>query len=259
MCLVLFAYHAHPTYKLIVAANRDEFYQRPTAAADYWEDEPHILAGRDLDKMGTWMGITKNGRFAALTNYRNPQENTKGKHSRGELVADFLKDNGHPEGFMQHAANKRALYPGYNLLAGTAEDLYYYANIGNEIHRVQPGIHGLSNHILNTEWPKVKRGKEGLAKIINDPSGIKEAGNTESLVAQLFTLLQNTEPVSDELLPKTGIPHDLEKMLSTLFIKSEEYGTRSSTVLLMGDNETHYIERVYSHTGIRSKEFLISK
>ena len=124
MCLILFAYKAHPTYKLIVAANRDEAYARETAPADYWDDAPEVLAGRDLEKMGTWMGVSTSGKFAALTNFRDPSEITVGKRTRGELVADFLKGTVHPPSYLLDLANRRHEYPGYTLLAGNMEELY---------------------------------------------------------------------------------------------------------------------------------------
>ncbi|MEH7332409.1 NRDE family protein [Neobacillus drentensis] len=249
MCLILFAYNIHPEYKLIVAANRDEFYNRPTAPAHFWEDSPEILAGRDLEKMGTWMGVTDLGRFAALTNYRNPKELTEGKQSRGELVADALKYDGVLANYMAKLAENNAQYPGYNLLAGGANELYYYSNIGQELQKLKPGIYGVSNHLLDTEWPKVKIGKDGLSKIIG--------GNREDMVENLFALLQYSEASSDELLPNTGVPLDLERMLSPLFIKSEQYGTRSSTVMLMSDKEIKYTERVFSNGQVNDQHYTI--
>ena len=249
MCLVLFAYKVHPKYKLIVAANRDEFYQRPTAPAEFWEDDPEILAGRDLEKMGTWMGVTKMGRFAALTNYRDPNEVTLGKRSRGELVTNALQYNGDIKEYMQSLARNNDLYPGYNLLAGDDDKLYYYSNVGREMLEVTPGIYGVSNHLLNTEWPKVQMGKAGLGEILNT--------NTEDFVEPLFTLLQKSEQAPDEKLPKTGVPLDLERMLSSMFIKSDNYGTRSSTVLLKSETEIQYVERVFSNHVIKDQSYTI--
>lgn len=249
LCLILFAYRAHPTYPLIVAANRDEFLERPTAAAHFWEDKPQILAGRDLSKMGTWMGVTTSGRFAALTNYRNPKEKTEGKRTRGELVAGFLKSHVAPERYMLELCEKRQYYPGYNFLAGDINHLYYYSNIGNKIEKLEPGIYGVSNHLLNTDWPKVNRGREGLIHNVN---------STDSeLVENLLSLLQNADPASDEYLPKTGVSLEWERILSPIFIKSEGYGTRSSTVLLASENEIFYKERVYSKEGISDSDFKI--
>ncbi len=206
MCLILFAYQVHPVHKLIVAANRDETYQRPTAPVHFWEDSPEILAGRDLEKMGTWMGVTKSGRFAALTNYRDPKEISAGKQSRGELVSGALKYNGNLKTYMENLVEKNSLYPGYNLLAGDRDNLYYYSNKGSHLQKLEPGIYGLSNHLLNTDWPKVHIGKEGLSKIIN--------GSQDHLVEDLLTLLQNADQAPDELLPNTGVPFELERILS---------------------------------------------
>ncbi|PGY06940.1 NRDE family protein [Bacillus sp. AFS031507] len=249
MCLIVFAYRVHPVYKLLVAANRDEFYGRPTAPAHYWEDRPDILAGRDLEKMGTWMGVTTSGRFAALTNYRDPKEVTEGKRSRGELVADALKHKGNIKDYMQSLVKKKDLYPGYNLLAGDETELYYYSNKGQELLKVEPGIYGVSNHLLNTEWPKVQKGKEGMSKIIN--------GEQVELVECLLSVLQNADQAPDELLPHTGVSLEWERILSPLFIKSGNYGTRSSTVMLMSDKEIQYVERVFTKDGISEQQYRI--
>lgn len=245
MCLILFAYQAHPVYKLIVAANRDEFLQRPTAPIHFWEDEPTLLAGRDLEKMGTWMGVTKAGRFAAITNYRDPSEVSVGKQSRGTLVKDALIYKGDIAEYMKQLEETNSQYPGYNLLVGDTEHLYYYSNVGKSLEKVQPGIHGLSNHLLDTGWPKVQKGKEGLSKIIKG----------ENLVENLFELLQNTDRPNDNLLPKTGVSIEWERILSSLFIQTNGYGTRSSTVLLMSDTEIQYVERVHASTGQSNREF----
>ncbi|MFB5196611.1 NRDE family protein [Neobacillus sp. KR4-4] len=249
MCLILFAYQVHPIYKLIVAANRDEFLGRPTSPVHFWEDQPDILAGRDLEKKGTWMGVTTGGRFAALTNYRDPKEATDGKRSRGELVTEALKHKGNLKAYMEDLGGRKDLYPGYNLLAGDGNELYYFSNKGHELKKIVPGIYGVSNHLLNTDWPKVQKGKEGLAKIIN--------GEEDGLVAELLNMLQNSDQAPDELLPHTGVSLEWERRLSPLFIKSENYGTRSSTVMLMSDKEIHYVERVFSMEGISEQQYKI--
>jgi uncharacterized protein with NRDE domain len=249
MCLILFAYKVHPKYKLMVAANRDEFYQRPTAPVHFWEDDSEILAGRDLEKMGTWMGITKSGRFAALTNYRDPQEATEGKRSRGELVANALQYKGEIKEYMQSLVNNKDLYPGYNLLAGDGDELYYYSNVGQELKKITPGIYGVSNHLLNTDWPKVQAGKEGLAVILKSEH--------EDYIEPLLTLLQKADQAPDEKLPQTGVSLEWERMLSPMFIKSGDYGTRSSTVLLMEEREIHYVERVFTSNEINTQKYTI--
>jgi uncharacterized protein with NRDE domain len=195
------------------------------------------------------MGVTKEGSFAALTNYRDPKETTEGKHSRGEVVGEFLKYNGHPKEYLQKVAENRDLYPGFNLLAGDANELFYYSNIENKVKVLDPGIYGVSNHLLNTEWPKVQRGKVGLAKIVN--------GGKEDIGEQLLTLVQNTDPAPDEALPKTGVSLEWERILSPMFIKSEGYGTRSSTALLMTDKEIHLKERVFTKEGNKDQTFQI--
>jgi uncharacterized protein with NRDE domain len=248
MCLILFAYKKHPKYKLIVAANRDEFYERPTASVHFWEDHPHILAGRDLEQMGTWMGVTTQGGFAALTNFRNPNEQRLGKRSRGELAGNFLKDSAQPWEYLQNVAENGDLYPGYNLLTGDRNELFYYSNIGNEIIKLEPGIYGVSNHLLNTDWPKVKKGKDGLEKIIG-------GNGTEGMEEQLLNLLQNADHALDDELPKTGVSMEMERMLSPMFIKSEGYGTRSSTVLLMSDDFVYFKERVYSKESTKEQKY----
>ncbi|CAH2715857.1 hypothetical protein BACCIP111895_03041 [Neobacillus rhizosphaerae] len=249
MCLILFAYQVHPVYKLIVAANRDEFYQRPTAPVHYWEDNPEILAGRDLEKMGTWMGVTTVGRFAALTNYRDPKELTDGKRSRGELVAEALKYKGNVKDYMHSLAENNEVYLGYNLLAGDANELFYYSNIGQVLQKIEPGIYGISNHLLNTEWPKVKIGRGEMSQIITEKQG--------DLAGKLLGLLQNSDSAPDGLLPSTGVSLEWERMLSPLFIKSEHYGTRSSTVLLMSEREIQYEEHVFSKDGVHNQKYTI--
>jgi len=250
MCLVLVAYQMHPIYPIIIAANRDEYYQRATASAHYWDDCPEILAGRDLEKMGTWMGVTKTGRFAALTNYRDPKEETKGKRSRGELVADSLQYKGNTVDYMKKLAESNDLYPGYNLLTGNREELYYYSNISKELIKVDPGVHGVSNHLLNTSWPKVQRGKNGMKKMISE-------SNQDKLIANLFSLLQHSDPAPDSELPSTGISLEWERLLSPMFIKSDHYGTRCSTVLLLSNQDIHYVERVYNNGEMNERSFHI--
>lgn len=251
MCLILFAYKIDPEFKLVVAANRDEFYERPTASVHFWQDHPHILAGRDLKQLGTWMGITTTGRFAALTNYRDPSEVTEGKRSRGELVGDFLKeDNTDPEVYLEKVTKNKDKYPGFNLLIGDKNDLYYYSNKSNEVKKLEPGIYGLSNHLLNTDWPKVKRGIVGLEQIINQR-------DAETMDERLLNLLQNADPAPDESLPKTGVSLEWERVLSPMFIKSEGYGTRSSTVLKMTNDYIHITERVFSSEDQQDQQFTV--
>lgn len=238
MCLINFHVQDHPIYRLIVAANRDEFYKRPTAPAHFWEDKPYLLAGRDLSQHGTWLGVAKNGRFAALTNYRDPSEQKKNVRSRGEIVTGFLDSDMTAAEFLKSLQQKRAEYAGFNVIAGIADELYYYSNVENEVKRISPGTHGLCNHFLDTPWPKVMKGKTDLRKLA-DQNRVIQPG-------ELFDVLQDAEPFPEEQLPNTGVGVQLERVLSSLFIKSGEYGTRSSTVLLIDhDNNVTFVERTY--------------
>ncbi|MBT2581581.1 NRDE family protein [Planococcus sp. ISL-109] len=252
MCLINLQFQHHPRYKLIVAANRDEFYGRPAAPAHFWKDAPAILAGRDLSQMGTWLGVNKSGRFAALTNYRDPEHMAAGARSRGELVTQFLEGHISPEAYLQAIDDRQ--YAGFNLIAGDAEGLYYYNNIHGEPVKVPPGTHGLSNHFLNTPWPKVERGKEKLEAYVSL--------NEDVQLDRLFEILADAEQASDDRLPQTGVGLELERALSPMFIKMPDYGTRSATVLLI-DHEglVTFAERSYLNGEFREDrkyEFQIS-
>src|SRR5699024_6165313 len=238
MCLINFQLGAHPNYKLIVAANRDEFYGRPTASAHFWEDEPNLLAGRDLKGMGTWLGITKEGRFAALTNIRDPEENLNEKKSRGEILRNYLAGEMTPELFLEDLKKEKDQYAGFNLLVGSPEQLLYFNNRKAQTETIKVGVHGLSNHYLNTPWPKVVKGKKML--------GDYAAKNSEIDPEMLFEILANSEEAPDESLPQTGVRMAFERKLSPLFIQTSDYRTRASTVLLIDkENNVTFIERTY--------------
>ncbi|AOV07668.1 NRDE family protein [Sporosarcina ureilytica] len=238
MCLINFHYHNHPNYKLIVAANRDEFYERPTAMAHFWEDYPQLLAGRDLEKQGTWLGITKQGRFAALTNYRSPVHMQRKENSRGKIVSGYLTGHTSPKDYIEGINKNNNLYSGFNLLIGNPNQLIYYNNIENSSYEVRPGTHGLSNHFLNTPWPKVVNGKNLLHHYVT---------THETLQPEvLFNLLANDDVAEDVNLPHTGIGLELERQLSSLFINTADYGTRCSTVLLVTKHDdVIFIERTF--------------
>ena len=238
MCLINFHVQDHPIYRLIVAANRDEFYERPTAPAHFWEDKPHLLAGRDLSQRGTWLGISKSGRFGALTNYRDASEQQSNFRSRGEIVTDFLDSELTAADFLKSLQKKRSEYAGFNVIVGTVDKLFYYSNIQNDIKKITPGTHGLSNHFLDTPWPKVVKGKTGVQKLVEQNRVIQPD--------ELFDVQQDAEPFPVEQLPDTGVGTQLERLLSSLFIKSEGYGTRSSTALLIDrKNNITFVERTY--------------
>jgi len=225
MCLILLAYNVHPEYRLIVAANRDEFYDRPTAPMDFWEDYPDVLAGRDLQGGGTWLGITRSGRFAALTNYREPVAPTPDVPSRGHLVGGFLTGNVPSAAYLEKVSAAGSSYSGYNLIVGDASSLYYHSNRGAGARMLAPGWYGLSNHLLNTPWPKVEKGMARLKAAVSADGPVDMDG--------LFQLLTDGEAAPDDRLPHTGVSLEWERILSPLFIQSPGYGTRSSTVVLI--------------------------
>jgi uncharacterized protein with NRDE domain len=241
MCLIAFAWRAHPRYRLVVAANRDEYFERPAAPAGFWDDHRNVLAGRDLEAGGTWLGITLDGRFAALTNYRNPADKKTGAPSRGSLVSDFLTDKTAPMEYLQGVEQRAVNYNGFSLLVGDPASLAFLSNRGGHSTRVAPGVHGLSNHLLDTPWPKVEKGKSGLAALLD---GRFEAN-------AVFGLLEDTEPASSGELPSTGVSIELEERLSAIRILAVGgYGTRCSTVLSFSeDGRIEFHERSYSEDG----------
>ncbi len=224
MCLILFSYRHHRDFPFILAANRDEFHNRPTAPLHFWEDAPSLLAGRDLQEGGTWMGISRSGRFAALTNYRDPASLRPGAASRGRLVTDFLNGEDAARPFLERLQKTARAYNGFNLLVMDQTGLYHYSNRGPGITTVTPGIHGLSNALLDTPWPKVEQGKAALEKTLS-------GGHPEP--ESLLNLLGDRSRAPDHQLPDTGVGLDRERMLSPVFIVSEGYGTRTSAVVIL--------------------------
>jgi uncharacterized protein with NRDE domain len=242
MCLVLIALNSHPDYSLIVAANRDEFYDRPTAPAAFWADAPAVLAGRDLKAGGTWLGIDRRGRFAAVTNYRQGQRELPAPRSRGLLVSEFLTMDTSARGHIERAERDASLYNGFNLIASDAGGLFYYSNREDRVRTLVPGVYGLSNHLLDTPWPKVASTKTAFHELLN--------GGASDPAADLFALLSDRNQPADDLLPSTGVGPDWERLLSSAFIASDGYGTRSSTVVLAGhDAGINFIERSFGPRG----------
>ena len=240
MCVIFLAYKIHPDFPLILLANRDEFYNRPTQKAEYWKDYPNILAGRDLVGGGTWLGVTKSGRFAAVTNYRDPSA-PNGTRSRGNLTADFLKSAESSGDYLIEIQKEADQFSGFNLLVGEINsiknEIFYFSNRSNKIVELTPGIYGLSNHLLDTSWHKIETGKEAFAELLNK----NEISNKS-----FFELLNDKTTAIDESLPDTGIDYELEKKLSPIFIETPVYGTRCSTVLTIdGDFEINFEEKVY--------------
>lgn len=223
MCLILLAWCAHPDYPLVVAANRDEFFARPTEPAGFWPEAPQVLAGRDLKAGGTWLGVSLNGRFAALTNYRDPARIKTGAPSRGELVSRFLKGLQSPTAYIEELESCAGRYNGFNLVFGDPGGLWCFSNCGDGERKLAPGVYGLSNHLLDTPWPKVARGKSALN------AALRALPNEVPLLA----LLRDDNIAPDEALPRTGVSLEWERLLSAAFVRSPGYGTRSATVLLM--------------------------
>jgi len=221
MCLCLFAINEHDEFPFILIANRDEFRKRPAAKAAFWEDNPNVLAGRDLEGMGTWLGANKFGKIAFLTNYRHPDFFGRKGPTRGSLVSNFLIGDENGESYLKSIENTE-VYNGFNLVVGTSEKLFYYSNVENEIKEIDSGIHGLSNAFLDTSWPKVDDGK----------SKLKTAIETDMLDSEsLFSILHDSSFAKSEELPQTGVGPELEKVLSAKFINTPDYGTVCSTVV----------------------------
>jgi len=226
MCLVLIAWRADPDFPCLVAANRDEFHARPTARAEWWPDHPGILAGRDLKSYGTWLGVTRSGRFAALTNYRDPSRrrvNTPGVDtpSRGELVTSMLESGASVAEGLAYLRGVSSNYDGFNLIFSDGKRLGIYESVRGAGRELGPGIYGLSNHLLDTPWPKVQNAKSRLTAAL---SGLTDT-------APLLALLRDDRPALDAQLPQTGVSLEWERLLSSAFVRATDYGTRCSTII----------------------------
>ncbi|MFA5517391.1 MAG: NRDE family protein [Desulfuromonadales bacterium] len=245
MCLILFSWRQRADYPLVLAANRDEFYDRPTAPAAFWPETPQLLAGRDLVGGGAWLGMTRGGRLAAITNFRAPDEKRPGAPSRGRLVRDFLAGDLPVTDFLRQLDRRAGDYSGFNLLVGDGRQLGYYASRTRQGRILPPGLYGLSNHLLDTPWPKVTTGKAALAKVLGAPEIDPQA---------LFALLADPARARDDLLPDTGIGRDWERLLSSRFIAGATYGTRASTLLLIdAAKRATFLERTF-HPGDAASE-----
>lgn len=260
MCLILIALHQHPEYPLIVAANRDEYFNRPTSPAGFWQQTPQLLAGLDREAGGTWLGVTRSGRFAALTNVREPDRpsvnnmSANNPISRGKLVSDFLLTDLSPFDYLQQLDGSLSHYNGFNLLCGDLRSLLkqhdssmvYRSNRGSKEIALEPGVHGISNSQLNTPWPKLVSGCDELKQCLT-----QHHPNTESL----FDILNQRQRAPDDQLPDTGVSLEMERMLSSRFIEGQEigYGTRASTVLLLQrDGQIQFTEQSWNRNGERA-------
>jgi uncharacterized protein with NRDE domain len=238
MCLIAIAWQAHPDYPLVVAANRDEWRDRPALPAHWWSDHPALLAGRDLQAGGTWMGITRGGRFAAVTNFRDPSDKRSTALSRGALVAQFLLGSDAPSAYLADLAGRADQYNGFNLLVGDGRELLYFGSREGGVRAVAPGVHALSNHLLDEPWPKVTKAREAMRASVADGD------------APLFAMLSDATPAPDHALPDTGVGLERERWLSPILIVGETYGTRASTVLRVAtDGRVRFEERTRAASG----------
>lgn len=246
MCLVLLALKVHPEYDLILLSNRDEYYDRPTAPACFWEEYPDILAGQDLRAGGTWLGITGYGRIATITNYRDPSSLKDDGPSRGGLVTGFLQSSKSTGRYLDDLRGKADNYNGFSLLLGDREQIYSYSNRTEVFRSLSPGIYGLSNHLLDTPWPKVILGKKLLGNLLSR--------GDEIIPGNIFSILSDHAVPADDSLPDTGVGLDLERILSPIFVSSPTYGTRSSTLITIdrGDR-VRFIETTHG-PGIKDSE-----
>ncbi|RWU23487.1 hypothetical protein DM813_10030 [Pseudomonas alkylphenolica] len=238
MCLIVFAWRPGHAQPLIVAANRDEFYARPSRMLGTWDDAPGVVAGRDLEAGGTWLGVGPGGRFAALTNIRDPQQ-PQGPRSRGELVAAFLRGELGVEAYLDQVASRSQQYSGFNLLVGDGHTLGYLNARDARVQLLGEGVYGLSNAGLDTPWPKLLKARSVLSQHLDDPQ-------PEPLLA----LLGDNQQAADSELPETGVGLGTERLLSSVFIASQNYGTRASTVLIVeADGRRRLVERSFGPFG----------
>lgn len=253
MCLILFAHEVHPDFRLILAANRDEFHARPTASLMEWIDAPGVFGGRDLQAGGSWLAVSRSGRWAAVTNFRDAADiSAPAARTRGQLVTDFVTGRDDPATHLEKLRPSASCYSGFNLLVGNHRDVCWTSNRADPVtaERLAPGIYGVSNHLLDTPWPKVERGKRALASVLESPA--------MPTPDDLLGMLLDRAYAADHELPSTGISTELERALSAAFISTPEYGTRSSTALLIGrDGRVLIAERRYGPDGLSTGETLL--
>ena len=235
MCLITFAYNAHPDYKFILTANRDEFYARPTQSAHWWKDHPHIFGGRDLQAHGTWMAIGEDGKFAAVTNYRDLRNIRPDANSRGDLPVNFLLGDDPAESYAKSVQLVGKSYNGFNLLV-MDDELVHASNYDRGANNLKPGIYGLSNALLDTPWPKVTRSKRTFSELIQ----------TDFTLDDLILMMQDEATAPDNQLPETGLDYDREKALSAMCIRTPDYGTCCTTAITIDyDGKVAFMEKSY--------------
>lgn len=243
MCLIAIAWKMHPDIRLFVAANRDEWHDRPAAPAQWWPDEPDIFAGRDLQAGGTWLGVTRDGRFAAITNFRDPSDRKSTAPSRGKLVVDFLRGASSPAEYLDRLRPTANQYNGFNLLVADRQTLLCFSSRDDVISEVPPGVHALSNHSLNEPWPKVEYAKASIGEAF-EAKMPEDALFTASLI-----MLSNAKSAPDERLPHTGVGLEWERLLSPALIIGPRYGTRCSTMVAIGTKDIKFEEHTRDERG----------
>ncbi|MEM7540735.1 MAG: NRDE family protein [Pseudomonadota bacterium] len=238
MCLLLIAHRAHKDYALVVAANRDEFHERPTAPARRWDEHPQLLAGRDLESGGTWLGVDSSGRFSTVTNVRSGLSVSSRQRSRGLLITDFLTGALPASQYATSLVQNASSYQGFNILVRDRNDLYWYSNQLDSPQALSAGIYTLSNAMLDTPWAKTELLRERYARAVS--------GDEPPDVASLLTILRDAKVARDDDLPDTGVGVQMERRLSPIFIEGTGYGTRCSTVVLIrNDGTLTFHERRY--------------
>lgn len=242
MCLIVLAWKTVPGYPLLMLSNRDEFYDRPTLAAHWWQDQPDIFAGRDQKQGGSWLGLSKKGKLAALTNYRQ-MDRTAYATSRGELIQNFLTTEATSANYLAAVDKSASQYAGFNLLCYDNNELYYYSNKTSAKPRdLTPGIYGISNHLLDTPWPKVAKAKQIFTETLSAASFNVDNKEPDTYL-NLFT---DDTQAEDAQLPDTGIGRSGERQLSSIFIRGQNYGTRATTWLSMdSDGKVDFVEQTY--------------
>ena len=249
MCLIAFAWHSSPGRSMVVAANRDEYHARPTAPAAFWLEVPEVFGGRDLKDGGTWMGVARDGRFAALTNHRGPASTREAARSRGHLVADYLRGRSSASAYAAAVASQRHQYNGFNLLVSDRDSMWYAASEDHPSIRITPGVHVLSNARLDTPWPKATGLASSMsALLMSDP-------DDDALIAGLLQALNDTRIPPDTSLPETGVGLERERMLAARKIVAPMYGTRSSSVLILRvDGSIRFTEVSFDAAGLQVGE-----
>lgn len=238
MCLIVFAWRPQSRQPLLLLANRDEVHARPSAALAQWPDQSGIYAGRDLEAGGTWLGIAGHGRFAALTNIRDISL-PLGEYSRGALVSDYLASQQSPRDYLQEIASQTSQYSGFNLLVGDQQSIWYLSSIEPRPVRLTEGVYALCNGHLDAPWPKLVRARSLFSQRLDTTD---EA---------LFDLMQDQLRAEDDQLPDTGVGLAMERMLSSIFIRGEVYGTRATSLLrYFDDGSSTLVERSYNANGV---------